>query len=383
MNLQDAWKQIFQDKLMKIVMSNKLDKAFEFDKIVISLKINKEKFFYQIEKYTKTQVFHENIDPDFLQKRVEKLFTGNYKQFNGFGEQTEYIILGSKKGNVGFKKKVHHTKFKIGGHDKEKQYILQEGIAIPPLVDMGIFTKDGEVVKSKFDKYKQINRYLEIIDDAVRESNLSEIRIIDFGCGKSYLTFVLYYYLTYIKGMNANIIGLDLKKEVISKCNQAAKKYGYSGLEFRVGDIADFVAREPVDMVISLHACDTATDYAIYNAIKWKAKMIFCVPCCQHELNAQMQNNNIFKEYGLIQERFASLATDAIRGKMMEYCGYKTQILEFIDTSHTPKNLLIRGVRKGINSKERVKSSRKMVEDTMKEYGVHPKIYDLIMREED
>lgn len=290
--------------------------------------------------------------------------------------------MASKKGNVGFKKKKSDTRVKVSSHDKEKQYILREGIAIPPLVDMGIFTKDGEVVKSKYDKYRQMNRYLEFIEDAIDKSGLKEIRIIDFGCGKSYLTFIVYYYLVYIKEIKAKIVGLDLKKEVIMKCNQAAKKYGYEGLEFCVGDIADYVPNEPVDMVISLHACDTATDYAIYNAMKWNSKMIFCVPCCQHELNSQIKKRDIFTEYGLIQERFSSLATDAIRAKLMEYCGYKTQILDFIDMSHTPKNILIRGMKKGISSGGRVKESLRMVERVMEDYGVYPKLYDLIMSKE-
>lgn len=380
MTLKEAYRHIFDNQPIKIVMSGRLDSAVEFEKIVISLKQAKDKNFYQIEKFTKTQVFHENIDTDFLQRRVDKMFAGNYKQLNAFDQDAEYIVLASKKGNVHFKKKQSNVKIKVQAHDKEKKYILGEGIAIPPLVDMGILTKDGEVVKSKYDKFKQINRFLEFIDDVVSEFKQKEIRIIDFGCGKSYLTFVLYYYLVYLKEIKTKMIGLDLKKDVIHKCNLAAKKYGYDGLEFILGDIADFVSTDSVDMVISLHACDTATDYAIYNAIKWDAKMIFCVPCCQHELSSQMKKDDILMEYGLIKERFASLATDAIRAKLMEYAGYKTQVLEFIDIEHTPKNILIRGTKKGMMPLSKTKKSLYMVETMMEEYGVRPTLYELMMK---
>lgn len=368
-------------EMQKIIISNPFSKAEEYKKIIIE---NKGKI-YQVAKYTDKQVFHENIAQEEMIERTYALAESRYKQINGMSATEEHIILVSKKGNCTYKvKKTATDTVKLAakqqGHNRQKNYILKEGMNIAPLVDMGVFTKDGKVVNAMYDKYKQINRFIEIIDDEVSNLNVEELNVIDFGCGKSYLTFVVYYYLTEVMNLKVNMIGLDLKEDVIKKCNEAAKKYNYTNLKFEVGDVNGFKTPFDVDMVITLHACDTATDYALYNAIQWKAKMIFSVPCCQHELNKQIKPEelNILSRYGIIKERFSALATDAIRGNLLEYCGYKTQLLEFIDFEHTPKNILIRAVRRPIMPKQVKVNMLNEVRAMMKEFSFEPTLYQLL-----
>ena len=236
----------------------------------------------------------------------------------------------------------------LQSHDRKKKRLIEEGTAVAPLIDMGIFTKEGKLVKSMSDKFRQINRFLEIVDDAVDACGFQEVRIVDFGCGKAYLTFILYYYLNYIKKIPAYMTGLDLKADVIRKCSEAARKYGYENLKFQVGDISMYESDEPVDMVITLHACDTATDYALAHAVAWNSRVILSVPCCQHEVNATIHKGGDFDvllRHGLLQERFSALLTDSIRAAVLEDMGYTVDVIEFIDFAHSPKNLMLRCVK--------------------------------------
>ena len=372
--------EMITESLTKMVISNPKHKTEEYKKIVV----NRKKNGFQIEKYTEKQVFHENVSAEDLRTRCAALLDDKYQQVDAWDREKQYTLLISKKGKYTFKRKM------LGGqkspapvtdtHNRKKQYILAEGTVIPPLVDMGVFTQEGKVVRTMYDKYRQINRFIELIDDAVRDTKATSLNVIDFGCGKSYLTFILYYYLTEVRRIEANIIGLDLKADVIENCNKTAQKYGYSGLRFEMGDINGYKAPFDVDMVITLHACDTATDFALYNAIQWNAKMIFSVPCCQHELNAQMkpENLSILSNYGIIQERFAALATDAIRGNLLEYCGYRTQLLEFVDFAHTPKNILIRAMYRPATPRALRTKKMQEAEKLMEEFNFKPTLHKLV-----
>lgn len=387
-NLTEIIKNIMgSGKVLRIIISNPRQKSCEYRKIDVSSK----KEGYQIAKYTLKQVFHENITSEHLAQRLSELTEEyGYKQMNLFTDKKEYSILVSKKGEVSVKGKEKALPCEDGScpekntdsHNRQKNYIISEGQQVEPLIDMGIFTREGKVVKSMYDKFRQINRFLEILDDEIDGEKTKSLNVIDFGCGKSYLTFVVYYYLTKIKGISCNIIGLDLKEEVIKKCNMSAKKYGYDNLHFELGDINGYKAPFDVDMVITLHACDTATDYALYNAIMWNARMIFSVPCCQHELNKKIRTDelSILTRYGIIKERFAALATDAIRGNLLEYEGYKTQLLEFIDFAHTPKNILIRAVKRPVTPKNSREKALKEVEQLMDEFNTDQTLYNLLVK---
>ena len=378
--LKRTLEEVFKSEIIKIVISNKVKKDEKYNKIAINLKENNKNKFYQIEKFTDKQVFHENIKINEISDKVSELIFGNYKQMTAWSNNEIFDLKISKKGKIFLgKKKNDNSKIVAKGHNKEKNYILKEGMIIEPLIDLGVFTKQGKVVNSKYDKYKQINRFIEIIDDEIKKNDYKELTILDFGCGKSYLTFVLYYYFVKIKNINVKMIGLDLKEDVIKKCNDIAKRYNYENLHFELGDINGFKYNNKVDMVITLHACDTATDYALYNAIKWNSKMIFSVPCCQHEFNSQMKANEllILTKYGIVQERVAALMTDSVRANLLECMGYKTQLLEFIDIAHSPKNILIRASKNNI-SKEKKEKSLNEVNNLIRTFNFNPTLYNLL-----
>ena len=382
-NLINAIDKIVEGQVFKIVISNKKDKENKYNKININFKESKNKKYYQVEKYTDKQVFHENIEIEDLRDHLLDYMENSSKQLAAWSENNTFDLKISKKCKVILcKKNANNSNLINKDHNKKKNYILEEGMIIEPLIDLGVFTKEGKVVKSKYDKYKQINRFVEIIDDEIKKNDYKELTILDFGCGKSYLTFILYYYFVEIKKINVKMIGLDLKEDVIKKCNEVAKRYKYDNLHFELGDINGYKYNNKVDMVITLHACDTATDYALYNAVKWNAKMIFSVPCCQHELNHQMkpENLNILTRYGIVQERVAALMTDAVRGNLLEAVGYKTQLLEFIDIAHSPKNILIRASKSNI-SKQKIEKSLTEVEKLREEFNFNPTLYNLLKQD--
>ncbi|MCL2840488.1 MAG: SAM-dependent methyltransferase [Defluviitaleaceae bacterium] len=347
---------IFHENAYKIILS-KPAKQQEYTRVEIICSADGQK--YQASMYTKKQVFHRNYHVDEVKDFIGGLFGSSFLQYNAWDNAFEYSARVTKKGKVlssrhGIK---NATAVKLEGNtfNRKKNHIINEGEHIPVLIDMGVFTKELKVAASMRDKFHQINRFLELLADETK--NITEtINIIDFGCGKSYLTFLVYHYFTVVRRLNTNICGLDLKPEVVSQCTEAAIKYGYTSLAFKIGDIGSqekpplesWGAEGTFNIVISLHACDTATDYGIFNAVKWNADLICAVPCCQHELKSQMKPRRmqIFSEYGIIKERIASLATDAIRAKLLEYVGYKVQIIEFTGLEHTPKNLFIRAKRR-------------------------------------
>ena len=379
MTVEEALRKIAELSPVKIVLSNVADKEQRIQKVQIE---KKEKYF-QIAQYSDKQVFHKNVDEEELISFCIEELGVNFLQLNAWMLGGEASVKLTKKGKLLFSlKKADNSALadEVRDNNRKKNYILEEGKVIEPLIDMGIFTKEGKIVSSMYDKFKQINRFIEIIDDELKKKIITHLNIIDFGCGKSYLTFIVYYYLTEIKKIKVNMIGLDLKEDVIKKCNNAAKKYGYENLSFELGDINGYSAPFKVDMVITLHACDMATDFALYNAINWGANYIFSVPCCQHELNAEIKSEtfSLMTRYGIIKERFSALLTDAIRGNLLEYMGYNVNLLEFVDLSHTPKNILIRAV-KNPNKAENVKlRAMDEVKRMMDEFGLSQALYKMI-----
>lgn len=350
--LREKLMPFLSDRLCQITVSGPREKDGIF-KIKIRPLLLKGELVFQKTAYKGTQVFHENLSGEELLEQLLHEMQGNFRQLAAESLDGSLTVLVSKKGKVTAKyKENQQNAVKMRPelyHNRVKQYILKEGIPVPFLVDLGIQTREGAIVRAKYDKFKQINRYLEFVEDVLpvlkREG---AIHIIDFGCGKSYLTFALYYYLHELQKLDVMITGLDLKTDVIHNCNRLAQSYGYDRLQFVQGDIKNFTGADQVDMVVTLHACDTATDYAIEKAVGWGAKVIFTVPCCQHEVNGQIQNKLLHPvlKYGLLKERLSAILTDAIRANLLEEAGYDTQVLEFINMEHTPKNILIRAVRR-------------------------------------
>ena len=341
------------DRLYQITISSPRKEGDAF-KIKVRPVMVKGDLYFQETIWKGTQVFHGNYEKEEILERILSGMELQFRQLEAESTEEKLWALVSKKGKVTIKRRRNRPEQgKLCpdlSHNRKKQYILKENEAVPFLVDLGVQTGEGKIVHARYDKFRQINRYLEFVEDILPTlSKEGTVNIIDFGCGKSYLTFALYYYLHELKGIDVQITGLDLKTSVIEKCNGLARKYGYEKLTFLAGDIASYESGGTVDMVVTLHACDTASDYALDKAVKWGAKVILSVPCCQHELNAQIHSSVLepVLKYGLIKERVAALVTDALRAGYLEEQGYQVQILEFIDMEHTPKNILIRAVKTG------------------------------------
>lgn len=349
--LTDLLKQSLQNELIRIQI-NDSEKDNERQKIKIRPVKIKEQLLFQMEEYRETKVFHKNYEKEELLPVLEEMMEKEFRQMIVEEKNRISYIRRSKKGKITIRtKKSKGEKTKYGlEHNRIKKYILEEGKPIPFLIDLGVMNKEGVIVKRRYDKFRQINRYLEFIRDIIPYLPKDrEIQIVDFGCGKSYLTFAVYYYLSEVEQLKFRMIGLDLKADVIETCSKLRDKYRYDKLDFQIGDIAAYEGMGNIDLVVSLHACDTATDYAIYKAIQWRSKVILAVPCCQHEVNAQINSDLLapLLQYGLLKERFSAITTDAVRAQLLETEGYQTSLLEFIDMEHTPKNVLIRAVRTG------------------------------------
>lgn len=373
--------KINPDAVIKLIISNKKKADYRYNKIVITPLKKADSLIFKAESFTDKQAFQTQLALSELTDFIEAELSENFKQLDGILTDKDISVKVSKKDKILFTEKKGDKREKSASvsHDREKNYILQKGTYVPALYELGVISKDGKVLNSGFDKFKQINRFVEIIDDSVKNIKKDSINVIDFGCGKSYLTFVLYYYLTEIKKIKANIVGLDLKKDVIAKCNETAKKYGYNDLHFFCGDIKDYKADFVPDIVITLHACDTATDYALYNSVLWNAKYIFSVPCCQHEVNNSIKADKLcaLTDYGIIKERMSALITDTVRAKLLECCSYSVDLMEFIDIAHSPKNLLIRAEKTNISVKKK-KDSLIKIEELKKEFSFDQTLYNLL-----
>ena len=346
--IEELLKRVLTSLLVDMVISGARGGG-DFIKIKVRPVMIRDSLYFQVSRYTDKQVFHENMTAEDALETLSGWILHDFRQAQIRMQDEMVTVLVSKKGKATVKsKKAACIETQNLEHNRKKQYIIEEGTAVPVMIDLGVMTESGKIIRTRYDKYRQINRFLEFIEDILPELPTDRtVHIIDFGCGKSYLTFAMYYYLKVLKHYDIRITGLDLKQKVIEDCQALADRYGYDGLQFLCGDIADYNGTDEVDMVVTLHAYDTATDYALYKAVKWHASVILSVPCCQHELNRKMQCETLSGafQYGLIKERTAALMTDAMRGQLLEMKGYKTQLLEFIDMEHTPKNILIRGVK--------------------------------------
>ena len=371
---------IDKNSIESVSISNPLkkteDKAFKIKTEPINLK---GELKYQISEYIGQKVIHKNVDSENIFDEIINAMYDNFKQCNITANKYCTILMNKKKQFTltGVKENIN-SKMIPKEHNKAKNYIISEGEYVDWMYQLGLMDKGGIVLKHRQKKFRQINKFLEMLKDIEREIPENSV-IVDMGCGKSYLTFAMYHYFNIINNKNVEIRGYDLKKDVVEYCNDLSRKFGFKNLKFYCEDIANIEnTDERIAMIITLHACDTATDYAIYHGIRWGCRVMMNVPCCQHELFHQMKNDNmnIMLNHGIIKERFAALLTDSIRARIIEIMGYKVQVMEFIDMEHTPKNIMIRSVKTG------KKADGKLIDDLERivgEYNVEPTLYKLLI----
>ena len=375
-DLARSVEEIIAGEPYRLVLSDPRKGASPYEKVTVSLRGEG----YQLEQLTARQAFHQPLARGDLRAYLLRALGEQFRQLNAWSEAHTYALRISKQGKVLCSRKATAADAPVKRltHDREKRTLLTAGEMIPPLVDMGVMTPEGAVIPAMRNKFRQINRFLEFVEDELKHRPQEEpMTVIDLCCGKSYLTFVLYHYLTVTKGIRVEMLGLDLKAEVIAKCEAAARKYGYEHLTFRALDIAAYEHPGSVDMVVALHACDTATDMVLFHALRWRARTVFCVPCCHHELNGQMIGGDypILTRYGIVQERVAALMTDAVRANLLAFCGYRAQLLEFVDIEHTPKNILLRARRVG---RQGERGALAEVEALMAQFSLRPALYALL-----
>ena len=336
--ISDVISEVIENRIISITKSNKKFADYKYERVTVKALDD----LYQITKFTKTQAFHENVEENALLDSLIP-FVNSFKQIDGKTEVGNYNIRINKRNNILKRFTKINNKPLAQSHDRKKNYIISDYKEMQVLKDLDIITQENNIAAPMRDKFRQINKYVELVNDLIVEDNLKSIKIVDFGAGKSYLTFVLYHYLTYTKKIDATIIGIDLKEAVIKNNNDLALKYGYKNPSFIHGDINE-IELSDIDMVISLHACDVATDFALNKALKWKVKYIVSVPCCQNELYKQLQSNSFSAmiKYGVVKDRISAIITDTVRANVLEYSGYKTQVIEYIDSDHSLKNLMIR-----------------------------------------
>ena len=409
--LREKLNQYINVDLKEIIISNARNKE-SVTKIKVRPVMLKNDLVYQVSSFKGKQVFHENVDAEALADKCTNWLQNDFRQMEVHHKQGTLICLTNKKGTLTVKEKkrpaatnekaknssemgkdvqikerkdvriLAEERLQELSHNRKKKYILEENIPVGFLIDLGVQTPQGKIIHSSYDKFRQINRFLEFVEDVLPALEEREvIRILDFGCGKSYLTFAIYHYLHELKKKDVQIIGLDLKEDVIAHCNKLKDKYGYTNLQFLTGDIKDYTGQDEVDMVVTLHACDVATDYALYKALKWNAKVILSVPCCHHEVNRQIGGEELapMLKYGIVKDRMAALATDSLRALLLEKEGYDTQLLEFIDMTHTPKNILIRAVKRTkMISVAKQKELVKQEEDFTRFLGIHTTLQNLL-----